>query len=67
MKPLGGYRYLCSAQAAGESVGITFTGACDRAPNSTEAHALLAYAAQVAPDKQTRCRRCSSASEWLPT
>ena len=33
-------------------MGITFTGACDRAPNSTEAHALLAYAEQVAPDKQ---------------
>ena len=39
-------------RAAGEAVGINFTGACDRAPNSTEAHALLAYAAKVSPDKQ---------------
>lgn len=37
---------------AGSRVGINFTGACDRYPNSTEAHALLAYAAKVAPDKQ---------------
>jgi len=34
-------------------VGIDFTGACDRAPNTLEAHALLAYAAEVAPDKQS--------------
>jgi len=33
-------------QAVGSSVGINFTGACDRSPNSTEAHALLAYAAK---------------------
>jgi len=28
----------------GSSVGINFTGECDRAPNSVEAHALLLYA-----------------------
>lgn len=40
-------------QAVGQSVGINFTGACDRAPNSTEAHALLAYAAKTSgSDKQ---------------
>jgi len=39
-------------RAVGQSVGIDFTGACDRAPNSVEAHALLAYAAEVSPQKQ---------------
>lgn len=39
-------------RAVGSAVGIEFTGACDRAPNSVEAHALLAYAAEVAPAKQ---------------
>lgn len=29
---------------AGEAVGINFTGACDRAPNSLYAHCLLSYA-----------------------
>jgi len=37
----------------GSSVGINFTGECDRAPNSVEAHALLAYALEHAgPAKQ---------------
>ena len=39
-------------RAAGAAVGINFTGACERAPNSVEAHALLAYAAKMAPAKQ---------------
>jgi predicted DsbA family dithiol-disulfide isomerase len=30
-------------KAAGEAVGIDFTGACDRAPNTLQAHALLEY------------------------
>lgn len=37
----------------GASVGIDFTGACDRVPNTVEMHALLAYAASVAPAKQS--------------
>ena len=40
-------------RAVGESVGINFTGACDRAPNSIEAHALLEYAAVTAPEQQS--------------
>jgi predicted DsbA family dithiol-disulfide isomerase len=32
-----------SMKQAGESVGINFTGACDRAPNTIYAHCLLAY------------------------
>jgi len=40
-------------RAAGAAVGIKFTGACERAPNSVEAHALLAYAAKVAPARQS--------------
>ncbi|KAL1500356.1 hypothetical protein AB1Y20_013019 [Prymnesium parvum] len=39
-------------KAAGEAVGIAFTGLCDRYPNSLGAHALLQYAAEVAPAKQ---------------
>jgi len=39
-------------RAVGQAVGIDFIGACERAPNSVEAHALLAYAAEVAPAKQ---------------
>merc|ERR1712023_328041 len=39
-------------RAVGQAVGIDFTGACDRAPNSIEAHALMAFAAEVAPEKQ---------------
>ena len=31
---------------AGSSVGIDFTGKCDRAPNTTQAHALLEFALQ---------------------
>jgi len=37
---------------AGEAVGIDFTGKCDRYPNSVEAHALLKFAADTAPEKQ---------------
>jgi len=40
-------------KAAGEAVGITFTGKCDRYPNSLAAHALLKYAAKVSPSKQS--------------
>jgi len=39
-------------RSVGQAVGINFTGECDRAPNSVEAHALLAYAAEAAPAKQ---------------
>jgi len=39
---------------AGAAVGINFTGNCDRVPNSVEAHALLQYAAMVAPAKQNK-------------
>ena len=40
-------------KAAGEAVGISFTGKCDRYPNSLPVHALLRYAAEVAPAKQS--------------
>jgi len=38
----------------GATVGINFTGECDRAPNSVEAHCLLEFALeQAGPAKQT--------------
>jgi predicted DsbA family dithiol-disulfide isomerase len=33
-------------KAAGAAVGIDFTGACDRAPNTVMSHCLLAYCEQ---------------------
>ena len=39
-------------KTAGVAVGITFTGKCDRRPNTLAAHALLKHAAEVAPTKQ---------------
>jgi len=40
-------------KAAGAAAGIDFTGKCDRYPNSLAAHALLRYAADLAPSKQS--------------
>jgi len=40
-------------KAAGAQAGISFTGLCDRYPNSLAAHALLKYAGEVAPSKQS--------------
>jgi predicted DsbA family dithiol-disulfide isomerase len=40
-------------RAAGDAVGIKFTGLTDRYPNTLAAHALLAYAAETAPEKQS--------------
>lgn len=39
-------------KAAGQAVGIDFTGKCDTYPNTLAAHALLEYAAEVSPSKQ---------------
>jgi len=39
-------------KAAGAAVGVDFTGKCDRYPNTLSHHALLKYAAEVAPAKQ---------------
>lgn len=39
-------------KTAGASVGIAFTGLCSRYPNTLAAHALLEWAADVAPEKQ---------------
>ena len=39
-------------KAAGDAVGINFTGLTDRYPNTLAAHALLAFAAETAPEKQ---------------
>lgn len=40
-------------RAAGKAVGIEFTGKCDRYPNSLGVHALLKWAGEVAPAKQS--------------
>jgi predicted DsbA family dithiol-disulfide isomerase len=39
-------------KAMGERVGINFTGMTDRYPNTLAAHALLAFAAETAPELQ---------------
>jgi hypothetical protein len=33
-------------RAAGQAVGLNFTGKCDRAPNTLKAHVLLSFCAQ---------------------
>jgi predicted DsbA family dithiol-disulfide isomerase len=39
-------------KAAGQQVGIDFTGLCDRYPNTLAYHALLKYAEETQPKKQ---------------
>ena len=44
LKTHPGCRVSPRLKSAGQSVGIDFTGKCDRAPNTLKAHALLEYA-----------------------
>lgn len=54
-KPKGGdpsSRVPAGMRAAGQAVGIQFTGLTDRYPNSIKAHTLLAFAERESPERQ---------------